>query len=445
MAITINTYSLSTNAKYIVYSSYDTSADCGEIVDELATAIVALGQGWSRHDSAGAGSYLGSGSNATAIIKRNQYDNASSSEVTYLTMSLAGSNFYFYWSAGQSDNTSAGSYTNPATAYNWNYSSSTDRNWTPRMSSSGGTIWIFNNDHGLVLKFLHSGLDTGDQYNTLYFGEWNSDFGEPTDSGYIHKGVSMMPGQMMYKNGAYAQVYNGAQSPATNSSYQYKNIYPGPSGSNNSMFALTEYPISSSANTNSAYYYQRDEYTTPAGCPNTTTHGYYTLHQRMHWGWVGWTGYEGFNSQHSPSQIFYPGSNYTYGGGKYQNHYNNYPDGMRNYVGDGVPIANSTKIAIYEPILSVGTMNGYDAYNSQSGMSTTYTGPHWQFALLGKLWNFKVTGPHASLSSGGYQFLDTGTFPIDANGFYDSGGTDTAHWCVPFFDGGFSMCLWMEK
>ena len=101
---------------------------------------------------------------------------------------------------------------------------------------------------------------------------------------------------------------------------------------------------------------------------------------------------------------------------------------------------------------------GYFTPAQNNTTTTSYTSPYQQkywnvseydgtkikFSLLGRLKNFRFSCGHGDME---FEFLDTGTFPIDARCNFDPSGTSTEFWAIPF--GNHSLkagaTLWVKK
>jgi len=95
---------------------------------------------------------------------------------------------------------------------------------------------------------------------------------------------------------------------------------------------------------------------------------------------------------------------------------------------------------VYEPTLSCGTSNGIQSSYYSNYQDLTYTGPQYKFSMLGRIYDLKIFGP---FSSEKYIFLDSMTIPVDADGFFAAGGTNTDFWIIP--TGGNNMAFLMPK
>ena len=115
---------------------------------------------------------------------------------------------------------------------------------------------------------------------------------------------------------------------------------------------------------------------------------------------------------------------------------------------------------IYEPSVSVGSTgrmaglnisaggnythtNGQNAnYTRYTAQSTNqYSGTNVKFSVMGKITGMKMS---MGFADNFIAFLDAATIPVDANGYFQTGGTDTDHWCIPLNDGG-QVVMWMPK
>jgi len=115
---------------------------------------------------------------------------------------------------------------------------------------------------------------------------------------------------------------------------------------------------------------------------------------------------------------------------------------------------------IYEPSVSVGSTgrmagnNQSQSMNWQTGNYTNanytrytanntqgYAGTNVKFSVMGKIANMKMS---MGFADNFLAFLDAATIPVDADGYFQTGGTDTDHWCIPLNEGG-QVVMWMPK
>lgn len=443
--MTITTNTLSTNSKYIVYSGIATG-EAQTLLIAISNALVSLG--WTKYDSSGAGSTLGSASDAQVILRRPTSDNAASGHHQYLTLRLLDSgSFTMIYHADQSNNTSYTSYVNSVYNGSSPFSSATT-NVVTLSSTFGGTIWIFNETYSTIFKFVGDGFTEGAAGSVKYFGEYRKDFGENCDvsTGYIHNGLALDGYYMWDYNGCNTNHVAFYSSSANSSTYQYQG-WDSPGGTNGRQFALTEWPTTSQSKTSTSLYITNSTYSVPV---NPTSIDNYGLVTRMNFGWLGWLGHITAGQAISPSHAFYAGSGNSYSAWVFASTQNNFPGGIGHNFKQYFPGANSNSISLYEPTISVGTVNripGQGTNNSPS--STNYSGAALAFAMLGKPYGLRITaGQPALLVGGSYNFLDTASIPLDSNGFFDLSGTPTECWALPFYSNTnteHSAVFWVKK
>ena len=377
--------------------------------------------------------------------------------------------------------------------------------------AASGTIWLFNENFGTYFCFTGTGITQGYEnsfYVGEYkkdFGE-NAPTGE-----YIHNGVAINTRYWFKGTGVgvnlfptyssygywpmvsnYGQYYNygGGTGMAWRDngpgSYMYGHTYYATHYSRHgneyrSQFALTEYPIINDTETGDSnrrkkgFTKSSSEISSPAAWDHTWQIGTST---RVHMGWMGWVGHthrgnacsiiSHWDQKDAASVQNYGGdgnSSTSEGGpGLFSNAMNKYRQSFRTLgINQGTPVIGSTAIAVYEPTLSCGMLNaqkgaGYFTPGQTTSTSTSYTAPYQQkywkvddydgtkikFSLLGRLKNFRFSCGHGDME---FEFLDTGTFPIDASGNFDPSGTSTDFWAIPF--GNHSLkagaTLWVKK
>lgn len=242
-------------------------------------------------------------------------------------------------------------------------------------------------------------------------------------------------------------------------------------GKSGPQFVLTEYPTHTNGVTGRSF--GRGIEGMPEAWNNSYTGwGNQRLGTRLHMGWLGWVGHHGpmsyslssYGAQYgnagsngsdlmvskAHNTHFFDGTDYT------QGTYESW-DGWL----DGKTLdSNSEAFAIYEPSISVGTTgrmrgnNTSGTANVQSGRyyytyvtysyaraSAYYSGTAVKFSVFGKMKSVKMT---LGLTDNYLGFLDAATIPIDGNGNFSSGGTNTDHWAIPLNDAA-NIVLWMKK
>jgi len=461
MAITVTDTSLSTNARYVVYSGSTAANDAQTLLLKINDALVNLG--WTKYDNAGAAAVLGTADDAKVIMRRTTNDNASSGHYSYLSLRMQHSastyNFYLTYSSGHTGNTTYGNWINPvysrSTVFS-NVSGSHGVLVNPSFTT-GGTIWLFDEGNSLVMKFTGAGFTEGEPKSVLYFGEYDKIFGEACDAstGYIHNGVAIDGNELVEGLGSHQ--YNG---PNTNeytggNGGQYNNARTAnfTNGIANTQFALTEYPQTAAGVTDAYNYLRhgRSGFDVPIGSTSSND-GQYSYYTRMHLGWLGWVGHIAPSYRTSLSAII---SSQDHQNWPTQSHFisgvSNYQTALTKASQQFLPNPSSNQIALYEPVISSGTMN----YQKASGGSHTYYNnlnsmtAKKVFAVHGKLLGFRMSFGQPAISSGGYQFLDTGTIPLDADGYYNASGTPTACWAIPLWTHSgtitSSVCIWVKK
>ncbi len=462
MAITVTDTSLSTNARYVVYSGSTAANDAQTLLLKINDALVNLG--WTKYDNAGAAAVLGTADDAKVIMRRTTNDNASSGHYSYLSLRMQHSastyNFYLTYSAGHTGNTTYGNWINPVYSRSAVFNNASGVLVNPSFTG-GGTIWLFDEGNSLVMKFTGTGFTEGEPKSVLYFGEYDKIFGEACDAstGYIHNGVAIDGNELV--EGVGAQYYNGpAQTFSTGqntsgSAYNNMNTRNYVNGTDNTQFALTEYPQTAAGITDSYNYLRHGQ--TGFGAPigsTSSNDGSYSYYTRIHLGWLGWVGHIAPSYRTSLSAII---SAQDHGGGPQQSHFISGSWSTQTALTKAsqqyLPNPSSNQIALYEPVISSGTMNPMTVTSSNhqyysSIMNNNMTAKK-VFAVHGKLLGFRMSLGQPAVSSGGYQFLDTGTIPLDANGYYNASGTPTACWAIPLwtYSGSVSasVCIWVKK
>lgn len=461
MAITVTDTSLSTNARYVVYSGSTAANDAQTLLLKINDALVNLG--WTKYDNAGAAAVLGTADDAKVIMRRTTYDNASSGHYSYLSLRMQHSastyNFYLTYSSGHTGNTTYGNWINPVYSRSTVFSNASGVLVNPSFTA-GGTIWLFDEGNSLVMKFTGTGFTEGEPKSVLYFGEYDKIFGEACDAstGYIHNGVAIDGNELV--EGVGAQYYNGAIIEGSTGQNTSGSYYSGvrtrnaANGTDNTQFALTEYPQTVTGVTDQYTYLRHGQagFDVPIGSTSSND-GYYSYYTRMHLGWLGWVGHIAPTYRTSLSALI---SSQDASGVPEHSHFVSghwaYQTAITKASQQFLPNPSSNQIALYEPVISSGTINGQRANATQH---TYYSNLNTMtakkvFAVHGKLLGFRMSFGQPAISSGGYQFLDTGTIPLDASGYYNASGTPTACWAIPLWTHtgitvNTSVCIWVKK
>lgn len=490
MAVTATTSTLSTNAKYINYSASTASADAKTLLLAITDALVAMPapNQWSRFDSPGGTSVLGTDDDCTTVLRRQTKDFATTSDYQYLglNMSHTGSNaFYTLYLTQTTDWTSATS----ATAYG-NVCAGPDATFLNTKGlripdslinySASGTIWLFNENFGTYFVFTGTGITQGYE-NSYYVGEYAKDFGENAPTGttihpavavnlrYFFKGSGTAMNSVRWtadNNYRYNQGGGTDFAGHLNSQYQSGHYHAGSTYNAShynsfgnewrAQFALAEYPtVASASNQGKGFTRTSSEIGTPAQWNLSYPIG---LTTRLHMGWLGWMGHTtSLNAWSLVSHWHHNGGTGTNHNGSqnpntFRNSLNGYGGSLRGYgLNQYTPdLANGNSIAVYEPTLSTGTINSnynyygtYSPYNQSTSTtvdSTTgiayrnwnfqyYAGTATKFSLLGRLKNFRFSIGHGDME---YEFLDTGTLTLNSEGEFDAAGTSTECWAIPF-------------
>jgi len=456
MAVTVTDNSLSTNARYVVYSGSTVADDAQTILLGIKDALVNLG--WTKWDNAGANAVLGTAADAKIIMRKETYDNASSGHYKYMILRLSSTGsahtLKIAYAADHSNNASYNSWVN--IAYNRTSFNDNEGKAITLSFLSGGSIWIFVEDHSIVFKFTGTGFTEATQGSCLYFGEYEKIFGEACDAstGYIHNGVAIdgndfvtRTGTFGYYNGIWA---NGSYGGSASGYVGYVNPkLAGTGGGFGSQFALTEYP-QAAGSTYTILRAGQANWNAPLASTSATDADGILDYTRAHLGWLGWIGHvapahisnlatviDGSQSQSVPQTDMFTSG------------YWRYTTTPVEEIAQFLPNPSSpSSIALYEPVISSGTVNynhltsssahSYDSYSSSSQRRG--------FAIHGKLLGFRMSAGQPPTESGGYQFLDTGTIPLDADGYYSASGTPTSCWAIPIFNGTrASACIWVKK
>ena len=366
--------------------------------------------------------------------------------------------------------------------------------------SAAGTIWLFNSPYATTFVFTNA-AQVNDGSNVFFFGEYNKSFGEnmPSAGQYIHNGISFNGRELCDHAGA-----NRGNSPLicqlTNGySYSYfrvdswnSNTYGGAKamdegnmstgqsnfayqinqrGYSRPQFVLTEYPTHTNGSTGRSA--GRGIEGTPEAWNNSYTGSWNTqCPTRLHMGWLGWVGHQGpmayclssygttagnassaaalnsvgkaFNSH------FFNGLDYTWEGAKAW---------LTEFGGKSLD-SQDDGFVIYEPSVSVGSTGRMAGNNQSQSMNWQtsnyqnasytrysanntqgYAGTNIKFSVMGKIAGMKMS---MGFADNFLAFLDAATIPVDADGYFQTGGTDTDHWCIPLNEGG-QVVMWMPK
>jgi len=459
MAITVTDNSLSTNARYVVYSGSTVANDAQTLLLGINDALVNLG--WTKYDNAGAAAVLGTADDAKVIMRKATYDNSNSGHYTYLSLRMRHNSgvytFYMNYSADHTGNSTYGNWVNPVYNRSPNFSNGGGYQNNPSFTS-GGTIWLFQEDNSLVMKFTGTGFTEGEPKSCIYFGEYDKIFGEACDAstGYIHNGVAIDGNEFVEgvgvehesQGGNISSYYNNSNAPYY---YQTFDTHQNESGTDCAQFALTEYPQTSGA-VDQQYDYLRQGrtgYDAPIGMTSSND-GSYSDYTRVHLGWLGWIGHIAPSYKTSLASVI--GTN-TSSSSPRQSHFtsgvNRYTMPVTRQIQQYLPNPSSNQIALYEPVISSGTINSAKASSSShplySNLNNNLTAKR-VFAMHGRLFGFRMSLGQPAVSSGGYAFLDTANIPLDADGYYNASGTTTACWAIPIWTNSYaSVCLWVKK
>lgn len=419
MAVTITSSTLSTNAKYLTYGASTAAEDAAEHCKKITDTLISLG--WSRFDTAGETAVLGTTSNATRVLRRATYDNASSGNYQYLgiTVSWDGTASYYTLrltgAAGWSDAASATAFVNPVRlpygteSSNWKSDASGIYIDNKLNALGGGTLWIFNDTHGTVFVFT-AGTQLNDGTNVYYVGEYNKTFGEhaANSSSYLHNGIMFNGAELSGNSGApwgstpslalwsYRSSSSPGLTPITEVEYNARlplvqrssapaldaysdgeaTGYVAPTqvashvmkaGETRPQFVLTEYPTS----TNTTSLFGRNIESTPESWDNSyigTSNN--QLATRMHFGWLGWVGHNGPMSYSLASYTDGTNSHFGHGHDVYDS---DKTDFLSRLSGKSID-SYSNDYVIYEPSISVGHTGRPAGRNHSMSFSYTVSG-----------------------------------------------------------------------
>lgn len=372
--------------------------------------------------------------------------------------------------------------------------------------NSAGTLWIMNAPFLTTFVFT-SAAQINDGTNVFVFGEYDKSFGEqmPLSSEFLHNGIAFNGREFADHSGAPAHSSaswfqsrrandsNTGVQPDGDQQMTYMGSWPadtGPDlystaertyhvaqrGESRPQFLLTEYPTSTNGLDGSPTGRGIDG--TPEAWNNSYVGGSYTrLATRLHMGWLGWIGHLGpiAYSLSSFAGTDLPTATDSNAGNMHQRPANsntmfssgddygqdNIRGWFNSYNGKGIDSHNDGYV-IYEPSVSVGHsgrvkprnrnynyswrgsafQNTYYPINIQTATGrASYAGTNVKFSVFGRIRNFKMS---FGFSQNFLAFLDAATIPQDANGFFQSGGTDTDHWGIPL-NAGATVVMWIPK
>jgi hypothetical protein len=413
--------------------------------------------------------------------------------------------FHLIQAAGWTGTSSMSSFVSAANLSPVYYTPNTTGNTRFLNFAQGGTIWLFDGPKTLLITSQSGSSLTKSVEQTWIVGEYKKEFGENVNSatGYIHNGVftndrafldgagvtsntttntdvlTSVSGFYTGQTSSQSQAYMFSRISKNNSTGSQTGSYNPNSSQGQTVrtgtgvalpqFGLTEVPtITSAGGTQNSVTSSR-----AAIAPVAVDWGFTT---RMMMGWLGYIGhinefyansinaeFLGITNGHSFdtfTQVALPTSNIVNNGvgstyvssGSASVGYgpilfsargnNNYSLVHSSSFQEYSPATLPTNLlfTVYEPTLSCGTSNGIQSNYYSNAQSNTYSGPQYKFSMLGRIFDLKVFGP---FSSEKYIFLDSMTIPVDADGFFSAGGTNTDYWIIPA--GGNNMAFLMPK
>jgi hypothetical protein len=486
MAVTVTTNTLSSRVRYLNVSGSTANADAKDIVLAMADALVDLG--WSRYDTAGATSVVGSDDNAGVILRREMHDFAQSGHYNYLGLRLAGTGTTTYTlhvtqAADWTSTTSMTAFVNAAATQR--YTPNTTGNTRFMNFAQGGTIWMFDSGKTLLFGSQSGSVLFKDLDSIWIVGEYLKEYGENVNAatGYIHNGVFTnnrwlldgcgVPSSTAEVTGLLGYVSSGPTTSGGNVrvfgtngvndssvvSNTFHSVRMG-MGAGYSQFLLTEAPAIDTTTNNSVTL------TRNVGAPASCGIGFSTRLLMGYLGYIGFINHYHFSSINS--EFLGSPTTSSYVNGTANNVYkliaattsqstalntsgfdvngfsrlfhargaNSYP--LLNSVEEFSPttLPTNLKFTVFEPTLSCGTRNGVSAVTNPTN---AYTGPQYKFSMLGRIFDMKIFGP---FTEGKYTLLDSITIPCNAQGFYQDGGTDKDFWIIP---SGENMAFVMPK
>jgi hypothetical protein len=470
MAVTISTNTLSARVRYLNVSPSTVNADAKDVILAVANALIALG--WSRFDTAGETSVIGTSADAGVVLRRECYDFADSGHYNYLGLRLTGTSDNTYTlfttqAAGWSSTTSMSSFVAGATGNSFTPNSTGRTNFLN--FAQGGTIWLFDSGKTLLMTSQSGATLTKTADNIWIIGEYKKDFSENVNAatGYIHNGVFTNStwllngsGQTPARNGhlGVSNIEGSVNQTSVSANWDIRpdirrgmavNGYLGSfrvdfqAGSNQAQFILTEAPLAATVD---------GVFSNNAGAPGACNGSFTT---RLLMGYLGWVGYV------TPFHML--SVNFVLGAGATSTHvavhaqtagvpampFSAYASATQNHVGSYLQeyamnnLDGGLKFTVFEPTLSTGTTSrlrdtanssfyggsfGGDPRPGAAPDGGTYTGPQYKFSMLGRIFDMKIFGPYSSEK---YNLLDVMTIPCNADGFYQEGGTDKDFWIIP--------------
>jgi len=493
MAVTVTTNTLSPRVRYLNVSGSTANADAKDIILAMANALIDLG--WSRYDTAGATSVVGSDDNAGVVLRREMYDFAQSGHYNYLGLRLVGTGTTTYTlhviqAADWTSTTSMTAFVDAAVTTR--YTPNTTGNTRFMNFEQGGTIWMFDSGKTLLLGSQSGDALFKDLDSIWIIGEYLKEYSENVSAatGYIHNGVftnnrwlldgcgipsTTTAADNSFHSAAWFQTPSGILSQGIwnvdgTSSTSANWSTGGRSmrfcmGAAYSQFLLTQAPTVVSILQNSVTLSRS------AGAPAACGFGFVT---RLLMGYLGYIGH--INTFHATSvnsellggspgvvatayqrgtpstqyklvsAVSTGNSNTFASNGLTETGFNrlfesraniSYP--LLNSIEEYSPttLPTNLKFTVFEPTLSCGTSNGLQSVSFPTAI--TYSGPQYKFSMLGRIFDMKIFGP---FSEGKYTLLDSITIPCNAQGFYQDGGTDKDFWIIP---SGENMAFVMPK
>jgi len=491
MTVSITTETLSTRVRYLNVSGSTANDDAKDVVLAMADALIALG--WTRYDTAGSTSVIGTDANAGVILRRACHDNAQSDNFNYLGLRLVGSNtstytFYIIQAADWTSTTSMTAFVNAATTTR--YTPNTTGNTRFLNFDQGGTIWMFDSGKTLLLTSQSGDNLVKDLDSIWVIGEYKKEFGENVNAatGYIHNGVFTnnrwmldgcgVPSNQQNENLLHVMTSTGVTGTAslrygffnTNAAAGTTTSFTSGSrnvrlcqGAGHNQFSLTQAPALTTTTQNSLTLSRA------VGAPTAGGIGFLT---RLLMGYMGYIGH--INSTHTTSiNAEFLGSNVqnsNYLNGTpitvfkllevslgnnstsvstnntnvngfarlFQTRGNNSYSLLEN-IAEFSPttLPTNLKFTVFEPTLSCGSSNGVQSVSLP--VANTYTGPQYKFSMLGRIFDMKIFGPFTDQK---YILLDSITIPCNADGFYQEDATDKDFWIIP---SGENMAFLMPK
>jgi hypothetical protein len=506
MAVTVTTNTLSTNAKYLNVSGSTANADAKTVILAMANALISLGWSRydTAGETAVVGTDDNAGVILRrACYDQASSDHYNYLGLRLVGTSATTYTFHLIQAAGWSSTTSMTAFVNAANLSPSYYTPNTTGNTRFLNFAQGGTIWLFDGPKTLLITSQSGSSLTKSVEQTWIVGEYKKEFGENVNSAteYIHNGVftndrAFLDGagvthdsslgsytdQLISANGTsgggtgyiWGRTSVSTSQPSTQASYGGGgSSFRTGTGVALPQFGLTEVPtITAAGGTQNSVTSSR-----AAIAPVSVSFGFTT---RLNMGWLGYIGHVNEfyatsinaeflgttngqslsvytqqllpnndriengvgplaygNGDTSTSTSSYCGSILFSARGSY-----NYPLLNSSSFQEYSPATSPTNLlfTVYEPTLSCGTSNGLQNSRRDNDQSLSYSGPQFKFSMLGRIFDLKIFGP---FSSEKYIFLDSMTIPVDADGFFAAGGTNTDYWIIP--TGGNNMAFLMPK